>query len=200
MPDRSVPVVALDVDGVLNPLPLAVAEPVELVCRLDDYVEHWVVLEPGVVHNEFLRGAGQEGLEAMIRLSPTHGAWIRSLLDRGVEVVWSTTWEEHANRVVAPLLGIPELPVGCTYDGDSSAGHWHPEMLSDHYPSRWKARVLRSKYRGRALAWVDDAIDSFIELRQDPTLTVGVDDRVGLTAAQMDEVETWLHAVDSAAW
>src|SRR5690606_11504804 len=41
-------------------------------------------------------------------LNPRHGA---ALLALPYRPVWATTWEHDANEVLAPLLGLPELPV-----------------------------------------------------------------------------------------
>ena len=39
---------------------------------------------------------------------PEHG---RRLLALACELVWATAWMDDANRVIAPILGLPELPV-----------------------------------------------------------------------------------------
>lgn len=71
--------------------------------------------------------------------------WIRDLIDRGVEVVWATTWMAHANTYFAPVLGLPSLPVGVVDDDG-----W------DRTAAGWKSRQLGSNWRGRPLLWVDD--------------------------------------------
>ncbi|MEU4360187.1 hypothetical protein [Streptomyces virginiae] len=40
-------------------------------------------------------------------LNPEHG---RILLQLGFELCWATTWMDDANRWIAPVLGLPELP------------------------------------------------------------------------------------------
>jgi hypothetical protein len=42
------------------------------------------------------------------RLDPADG---RRLLALGCQLVWATTWMADANDLVAPRLGLPELPV-----------------------------------------------------------------------------------------
>ena len=42
-------------------------------------------------------------------LHPEAPAWIAELAE-AFELVWATTWEDMANRVIAPALGLPHLP------------------------------------------------------------------------------------------
>lgn len=58
-------------------------------------------------------GLGPDGIPAggTVWLNPEHGDWLRELLDRGVEVVWATSWGQVAAEWIAPRLGLPELPV-----------------------------------------------------------------------------------------
>ena len=50
-----------------------------------------------------------EGVSPLLaRLDPGHGA---RLLALPCDLVWATAWEHEANEVVAPRLGLPELPV-----------------------------------------------------------------------------------------
>lgn len=95
------PLLLLDVDGVLNPYPL-ITKGGHLPPKVRDgerrysYDRH--VLSP----------LGFTGLPVLI--SPDHGEALRSLSDV-FDLVWATTWEHDANRLLAPLLGIPQLPV-----------------------------------------------------------------------------------------
>jgi hypothetical protein len=81
----NVPIVLLDLDGVLNPF----AAP---VCP-DGYREH-----------VFFEG------EQPARYCPEHAGWIRDLAAAG-ELWWVTGWGEHANRRYLPMLGVSALPV-----------------------------------------------------------------------------------------
>lgn len=140
--DRFRPVVAIDIDGVLR---LAVppegpgpegAYPVEITMRRGAY-PHAYHRSPGWTSNGTSTGT--------YWLSGIGAEWIRSLLERGVEVVWATTWQEYANVYFAPVLGIPELPVAVT--GRQVHG-WDS--------SDWKSVRLRERFPGRPLVWVDD--------------------------------------------
>jgi hypothetical protein len=75
----------LDADGVLNPY----AAP----CCPPGYTEH--ELFPG----------GEA-----VRVCAAHGRWLAELAAR-FQLAWATAWGAEANRLLAPLLEIPELPV-----------------------------------------------------------------------------------------
>ena len=79
------PVLLLDVDGVLNP--------------------HGTVKCPkGFTEYDLFPG------EEPVRLSPAHGEWINEL-QQVFDIAWATAWNDDANRLLAPLLGIAALPV-----------------------------------------------------------------------------------------
>jgi hypothetical protein len=79
------PALLLDVDGVLNPYGAATCP--EGFSAYD--------LFPS---------------EEPVRLCPAHGDWI-SELRHVFDVAWATAWNDDANRLLAPLLGITALPV-----------------------------------------------------------------------------------------
>ncbi|GEK85186.1 hypothetical protein [Microbacterium aerolatum] len=148
------PVVAVDVDGVLR---VPNAKP-------------GLEFRDGIITAEITmsRAAYPTLFHAMLRpddpdeWTETHsfsgiGAdWIRNLINRGVEVVWATTWLGHANTYFAPALGVPSLPVGVVDDG------W-----SDWSSASWKSRQLGSNWAGRPLLWVDDVPVLYPEARLD---------------------------------
>ena len=76
------PFLLLDVDGVLNPL--SVAKP------------------SGFTRYKLL------GYE--VWLSTQHGEWLRTLA-KWFDLVWATTWEYQAPRLIAPRVGLPQMPV-----------------------------------------------------------------------------------------
>jgi hypothetical protein len=54
-------------------------------------------------------GPRDDGASPLLdRLSPAHGP---RLLALPYELVWATAWEDEANELVAPRLGLPQLPV-----------------------------------------------------------------------------------------
>jgi Swiss Army Knife RNA repair-like protein len=79
------PLLLLDVDGVLNPF----AAP---------------GCPPGYTEHHFFPG------EEPVRLSRAHGPWLAELATR-FQIVWATAWGADANQLLAPLLQLPELPV-----------------------------------------------------------------------------------------
>ena len=90
--------------------------------------------------------AGEGASPLLARLDPGHGA---RLLALPCDLVWATAWEHEANEVVAPRLGLPELPVvvfPADDDDDARAG------------LHFKTRALVSWAAGRPFAWVDDEI------------------------------------------
>ena len=112
----SLPLLLLDVDGVLNPF----AAP---ACPAG-YTEH-----------HFFPG------EEPVRLCPAHGSWLQELATR-FQIVWATAWGADANRLLAPLLRCPDLPVI-----PFPPVPFHPR---DKLPAI-------TRYAGhRSLAWVDE--------------------------------------------
>lgn len=179
------PVLALDVDGVLNPS--------GSLSNLDPGCELHRIEIPAcdVPDSPLVSGSGTRDLSTTVALNPSlHGAWITRL--RGeYDVVWATTWEHTANTHLAPLLGIDPLPVGIsvttypTYRGEDDDG----------IVSAWKARALSQSYPDRALVWIDDDNHAYAT---DPAWNTAhrwaaeCDPRSGLTPAVMNRVETWL--------
>jgi hypothetical protein len=82
--DQTVPVLLLDLDGVLNPFAAA---------NCPDGFQERVLFE------------GEEP----VRFSPQHGDWIRELAEAG-DLTWATGWGADANEFYLPLLGVEQLP------------------------------------------------------------------------------------------
>lgn len=79
------------------------------------------------------------------RLDPGHGARLSAL---SCELVLATTWLSDANELIAPLLGLPPLPVVDWPVGDDE----EPPGL------HWKTPTLVAYAAGRPFAWVDDEV------------------------------------------
>lgn len=106
------------------------------------------------------------------------------------DLVWATTWEDEANECLAPLLGLPRLPV-VAWPEPSERG----ELRGLH----WKTRALRDWAAGRPFAWLDDEITeadrAWVRAHHPaPALLHRVDPRHGLTAADLATVDAWLRA------
>ncbi|GAA2449088.1 HAD domain-containing protein [Actinomadura vinacea] len=69
------------------------------------------------------------------------------------DLVWATTWEDEANAVIAPRIGLPQLPVVNwpePSDGDEREDQW--------FGLCWKTRTLVAWANQRPFAWIDDEI------------------------------------------
>ncbi|WSK07551.1 HAD domain-containing protein [Kitasatospora sp. NBC_01300] len=121
------PLLFLDVDGVLNP-----------VCPHPD----------AGFDTHTLFGYS-------VLLSARHGAWLRELAGT-YELVWATTWEEHANTHIAPAIGLPALPL-VRFTGDVPQPGDPRVPLMELLSARKWAPLLRYA-AGRPFAWVDDVI------------------------------------------
>lgn len=188
------PVLALDVDGVVN-ADVGEERPVTISAA-------------GQPDSPFFRSSHGVDVQGSVFLVPGVGAWIRQMLEVA-DVVWATTWEDLANEVVAPLLGIDPLPVACRVAEHPPKFGW----VRNGNPEAWKADVLAQRFAGRPLAWVDDLAWAY-DLRRygdadegarvlfdwratrgsapAPTLVVVPDERVGLTEAEMGRIGRFL--------
>lgn len=93
-----------------------------------------------------------------------------------------------ANEVIAPLLGLPPLPVADL-----------PEApLEDPVDTlHWKTAALIATAAGRRFVWVDDEISDIDRAwvnthHAGPALLHRVDPRSGLTEADLAQIGDWL--------
>lgn len=120
-----------------------------------------------------------DGLRVL--LSTRHGAWLTGLA-AAFDLVWATSWEEDADRLIAERVGLPRgLPV---IRFDASRTGW-----MDKLPD-----VIRF-VGDRPSAWLDDdpgpGAHSWAAARSVPTLLVQPDHRIGLTEAHIDTLRTF---------
>ncbi|MFC4331659.1 HAD domain-containing protein [Streptomyces andamanensis] len=159
------PLLFLDVDGPLIPFGSSNAPPPAAA----------LPAEPG-------------GNPLLDRLDPAIGP---RLLALGCTLVWATTWMQDANETVAPLLGLPRLPVVQWPATDPDDG---PRGL------HWKTRPLVEWADGRPFIWLDDeitAMDHTWVTAQHPgrSLLHRVDPARGLADADFRTVGGWLAAM-----
>ncbi|EKX64461.1 hypothetical protein STRIP9103_04422 [Streptomyces ipomoeae 91-03] len=132
----------------------------------------------------------------LAKLVPGHGP---RLLALPCELVWATAWMHDANEVIAPLLGLPELPVADLPDAEPDAESDAEEEGAAGGP-HWKTRALVEIALGRPFVWVDDEISDldrvFVAARhQGQVLLHRVDSAVGLTDADFAAIDDWLRGV-----
>jgi hypothetical protein len=152
----------LDVDGVFNPFAAASCPP--------GYKEY--ALFPG---------------EESVRLAIQHGDWVRELQQVFV-VVWATGWGEHANNLLAPLLGLRRLPlVG---------------FPPAPFPSEAKVPAVASYAGPHPAAWIDDCHTEmgrqWANDRGAPTMLLACDPATGWTRQTVDELLAWVDELDPA--
>ena len=106
------------------------------------------------------------------------------------ECVWCTGWEERADQYLPAALdlprGWPHVPLG-------------PATASPH----WKLAGIDA-YAGleRPLAWIDDnhgpAVEEWALARPGPTLLVGTEPHIGMTAEHASLLRGWAAALSGA--
>lgn len=149
------PVLFLDVDGVLNPYGTTECP--------EGFTEH--DLFPG---------------EEPVRLCPAHGAWVVEL-QRVFDVAWATGWNEEANRLLAPRLGLAPLPV--------------VTMPAAPFDPGDKVRPIAEFAGHRPAIWIDDLhterARAWSAARREPTLLISITPSIGLTREAVDEAMAW---------
>jgi hypothetical protein len=149
------PVLLVDVDGVLNP---------------------WDTEHAPAGYDEYHFFHGERVL-----LSPGHGELLTSLTP-AYELVWATAWEHRANRLISPVLALPELPViEFPLDGRDLFFRKLPAVID--------------AVGDRPCAWIDDEHQpdhyTWAEERAAATLLIDIDPSVGLTRDVIATLADW---------
>lgn len=122
------------------------------------------------------------GNPLLSRVDPALGP---RLLALGCDLVWATTWLDEANECVAPLLGLPPLPV-LDFPDDDAVGGLH-----------WKTRRIVEYAAGRPFVSIDDettaADRSWVASHHPgPALLHPVQASTGLTFDDVATIAAWL--------
>ncbi|MEU9327895.1 HAD domain-containing protein [Streptomyces canus] len=168
------PLLYLDVDGPLNPY---AAKPER---RPEGYTTHrmkpegWLAQHPGLPPSRVR--------PLRVWLNPSHGQSLLRLTDR-YDLVWATTWSDEANTFIAPVLGLPPLPVV----------DWPTTLAPGPNGTFWKTRHLVTHAEGRPFVWLDDELDDrdreFVRSHHEgPALLRWVDPRLGLQERDFEAV------------
>ncbi|QXE36141.1 hypothetical protein KQY30_19750 [Streptomyces sp. GMY02] len=163
------PLLFLDVDGPLIPFGATPRE------RPDGYPTYRTSREV----------AAADANPLLARINPEYGPRLMALR---CDLVWATTWMTDANDVVAPWLGLPELPVVTWPD---------PSDEDERAGLHWKTRPLLDWADGRPFVWVDDEITDtdrawVTAYHQGHALLHRVDPRQGLTDPDFAALAKWL--------
>ncbi len=155
------PLLLLDVDGVLNPY-------------------GWRRLPAGYEPHALF------ACEQPVAINPDHGVWIAEAA-RLLDLAWVSSWNDEANRWLAPLLGIPPLPVVAMPTPPFEAAEKVPLVAAyaGERPTAW----IDDLHGPEATAWADDRIA--------PTLLVSTDPAVGLTRPVIDRVLGWANRLNA---
>lgn len=175
------PLLFLDVDGPLNPY---AAKPER---RPDGYTTIRVPRNGALEEDG---GLTSRRRPLRVWLNPEHG---RLLLGLGFELCWATTWMDDANRWIAPVVGLPELPF-------VDFG----EVLLQERPdgAHGKTGPLVNYAGGRPFAWVDDE-QSELDQRyvaahhHGPGLLHHVSPRIGLRETDFDTLADFARSLDT---
>jgi len=170
------PLWLLDVDGVLNP-----------------------AHRPGPAweRHQIANRVGQFDLW----LNATQGPALVAAADRvGAELVWATMWEDEASTLLAPLLGLPDMPF---IDMTDAWGYADAPMVHGKTPcvAQWVAEHAPD----RPFVWFDDELTKHDRLWLKDMPGVGafrliqVGWRHGLSDKHIAQAEQWTQDLRAAA-
>jgi hypothetical protein len=104
------------------------------------------------------------------------------------DLVWASGWEEKANEHLPHLLGLPPALPFLRFSRGVGRSNAH-----------WKLDAIDSYASGRALAWIDDALNpacrEWARARPAPTLLVQTEPELGLTSREAQRLARWARAL-----
>jgi HAD domain in Swiss Army Knife RNA repair proteins len=111
-------------------------------------------------------------------------------LGASFQLVWCTAWEDQAAEFLAPLLGMPGLPVI----------HFDEPAMDEH--GHWKWPAIEAFAGDRPFAWIDDELgdddDARAARHPAPTLLVRIEGTRGLGEVHVGQLEAF--AETARAW
>jgi len=184
--DRYRAAVALDVDGVLRirePLAGEKTEVIEVEITMTQDRYPWHFHQPP--------RWGPDGTYTDRHFFSAAGVrWVRSLLARGIDVRWCTTWDVFANVYFTGPLQLPELPV-------IASEPRRREMAVD-----WKIRSIAHATRGRPVLWVDDnGWEDGLRYAHTPRALTGyrgINTEIGISPPDVQAMDNWLALASTA--
>ncbi|MEU5294539.1 hypothetical protein [Streptomyces umbrinus] len=177
------PLLFLDVDGPLNPY-AAESE------KCPSGYTTLIVPQDDGAHGE-RGGLSARRRPLLVWLNPEHG---KALLGLGYELCWATTWMDDANRWIAPVLGLPELPFvdfgGALFRDRPDGVHWKTVPLIDYAD-------------GRPFAWVDDEQSDLDQAyvtahHRGPGLLHHVNPRIGMRESDFRTLTDFARSLDTS--
>jgi len=100
------------------------------------------------------------------------------------ELVWASGWEERADEHLPHLLGLPKGLPFLRFSRSVGRANAH-----------WKLDAIEAHAAGRALAWIDDALNDecrqWAAARAAPTLLVQTEPQAGLTLSEVRLLASW---------
>ncbi|MGP3985473.1 HAD domain-containing protein [Streptomyces sp. 3N207] len=125
-------------------------------------------------------------------LDPAHGRMIKALLaEEIVAIHWCTSWRADASALIAPILGLPELPHLELPRPNITTSHPNGYLWKRDYVSEWLGEA--------PVIWIDDDFTDSDhewgeqrEQRRIPTLLVQPDPYRGLEADHLAAVREWV--------
>jgi hypothetical protein len=164
----------MDIDGVLIPYPDAAGR------------------SPATHTRHLVTPTGYERQPAVpIWLNHDHGRLINKFLaDTGLPLVWATTWQHDANRLIGSRLGLPTFPVI----------EWGRPTFTVSHPNGylWKRDPVAEWIGSTPVAWVDDdfteADHAWAAERSASgvaTILIQPDHYIGLLPEHLDSAAEW---------
>ncbi|WP_431895527.1 HAD domain-containing protein [Micromonospora haikouensis] len=168
--DQARPVVAIDVDGVLNPDHPPTAR------HLGYHRHHYDGPDPTGRH-----------ISGEVWLHPDHGLWLTELAHH-TDLVWCTSWGTIAATWIAPRLGLPtDLPVINTGPGGIRFGRQLKLAALYHAIGERPVAVLDDEFGGR------DHVEATERTAcGSTTLLIPVNSATGLQREHIDQILRWI--------